>query len=73
MPRQMQGGNNAGFGDVSVLTEIDPVRVSGITCAFPESDAALDRALRSLPDRRAPRDLVDRILARVERETNRPV
>lgn len=73
MQRQMRGGNNGGFGDVSPLAEIDPARVPGITCACPDSDAALDRALRSMPTRRAPRDLVDRILARAECETDSPV
>jgi hypothetical protein len=73
MQRQVRGGNNGGLGDVSPLAEIDPARVPGITCAFPDSDAALDRALRSMPTRRAPRDLVDRILARAECETDSPV
>lgn len=66
----MRRGNGAGFGAASTLAAREPVGAPGFAAALLDSDAALESALRSLPKRRAPRDLVDRIMARVERETD---
>lgn len=69
----MRRGNEAGFVAASRPVAINPVGAPDIAGSLLGSETAFEDALRSLPRRRAPRDLVDRIMARVESETDHSV